>query len=112
MKSTDLRLARPQLEQLVLHQLARLDVERRERLVHQQDLRVEDQHLRERDALPHSARQLVRVAVLEAREADARQPVARLRFRGIPAPCRGIRSPAMTFASALRHGISASAWNM
>ena len=112
MNSTDLRFGRPQLEQLVLHQLARLDVERGERLVHQQDLRIEDQHLRQRHALAHAARELVRIAVLEAREADARQPLARRgaspRARATPRNSR----PAVTLSSALRHGISASAWNM
>ena len=67
MNSTDLRFGAPQLEQLVLHQLARLHVERGERLVHQQDLRIEDQHLRERHALAHAARELVRIAVARSR---------------------------------------------
>ena len=71
MKSTALRLRGPQLEHLVLHQLARLDVERRERLVHQDDVGVEHQRLRQADALAHAARELVRVAVAEAAEADA-----------------------------------------
>ena len=112
MNSTDLRFGAPQLEQLVFHQLARLDVERGERLVHQQDLRVEDQHLRERDALAHAAGELVRIAVLEAGEADAREPVARLRVARRRAATPRNSSPAVTLASALRHGISASAWNM
>ena len=56
----------PQVEQLVLHQLPRLDVERGEWLVHEQQAGVEDQHLRERHALAHPARELMRKAVLEA----------------------------------------------
>ena len=78
-----LALRLPQVEQLVLHQLARLDVERRERLVHQHEVGVEDERLRERDALLHAARQLVRIAVLEAGEPDTRKPFARLRVRDI-----------------------------
>src|SRR4051812_41324962 len=39
---------RPELQQLVFHQLARLDVERRKRLVHQDDLGIEDQRLGKR----------------------------------------------------------------
>ena len=41
---------------LVLQRPAGERVERRERLVHQQDPRIEDQHLREGDALAHPAR--------------------------------------------------------
>src|SRR2546428_1519253 len=64
----------PQLEQLVLHQLPRLNVERRKRLVHEQNLRIQDEHLRERDALAHSTGELVGVALVEPAEANARQP--------------------------------------
>jgi hypothetical protein len=38
---------RPQVQHLVFHQLAGLDVERRERFVHQDDVRVQDQRLRQ-----------------------------------------------------------------
>ncbi len=64
----------PQLEQLVLHQLPRLNVERRKRLVHEQELRIEDQHLRERHALAHSAGELMGVALAKSAEAHALQP--------------------------------------
>ena len=47
MNSTAFLLLGPQRQQLVLHQLARLDVERRERLVHQEDVGVEHQRLRQ-----------------------------------------------------------------
>ena len=50
--------------------LAGLHVERAERLVHEQDRRLVDQGLRQRDALAHAAGELVRVAVLEAGQAD------------------------------------------
>src|SRR5437879_6159021 len=46
----------PELQQLVLHDLAGLHVERAERLVHQQDARVDDPALRHRNALAHAAR--------------------------------------------------------
>ena len=113
MKITLLRFGAPELQQLVFHQLPRLDVERRERLVHEQDLRIEDQHLRERGALAHAARELVRVAVAEAREAHAREPVLAARV----APHRGLVAAKLAArrsrsSSALRHGISASDWNM
>src|SRR5437773_6004326 len=64
----------PQLEQLVLHQLPRLNVERRKRLVHEQNLRIQYEHLRERDALAHSTGELVGVALAESGEANAVQP--------------------------------------
>ena len=67
-------LGRPQREQLVLHQLARLDVQRAERLVHEQDLRLDDEHLCKRHSLAHPARELVRIAIAETREANASQP--------------------------------------
>ena len=112
MNSTDFAIGRPQIEQLVLHQLTRLDVERRERLVHQQDLGIEDQRLRERDALAHAARKLVRIPIAEPGETDAREPFARAHDRAPAWQRRGTRSPAATLSSALRHGISASDWNM
>src|SRR5438477_2941993 len=70
------RACRPQVEQLVLHQRPGLDIERAEGLVHQQDARRVDQALRKRDPLAHSAGQLIRIAVLEACQADARDPIA------------------------------------
>ena len=67
--STVLRCVLPDAEQQLLHQLAGLVVERAERLVHQQHARVVGQRARQRDALLHAARQLLRVVVLEARAA-------------------------------------------
>jgi hypothetical protein len=104
-----LLLRGPQAEHLVLHQLARLDVERRERLVHQDDVGVERQRLREARALAHAARQLVRIAVAEAAEADALEPFVGLR--------RGVGDAAELQARhhvlrAVRQGIRLSAWNM
>src|SRR6266478_3004647 len=64
----------PELEQLVLHDLARLHVERGERLVHQQDARIDDPALRHRDALAHAAGELMGETVLEAGETDAIDP--------------------------------------
>src|SRR6267378_470416 len=69
---------RPQAQQLVLHERSRLHIQRAERLVHQKNSRVVDQALRQRHALAHAARELIRVAVLESAEAHARDPVPRL----------------------------------
>ena len=53
------------------------DVERRDRLVADDELRSHDQRARDADALPLPARELVRVARgVAALEADAREPVA------------------------------------
>ena len=99
----------PQFQQQIAHDLPGLGVERPERLVHQQDLRIADQHLGEADALALAARQHVRIAVGESAEPDRRQPV----LRALPAPrARGtplISSPMATLSIAVFHGNSASA---
>ena len=64
------------------------------------------------DALAHAARELVRIAVAEAARPTRSQPVLRLRARLGVAARRGTRGPAVTLSSAVRHGISASVWNM
>ena len=63
------RLA-PDLQQLGLHELAGLRVERGERFVHQQHLRIGRQRPREIDALLHAAREFGRIMPLETGEAD------------------------------------------
>ena len=57
-----------QLRQLEAHGLAQLGVERRERLVEQEDLRLFHQRAGERDALALAARQLIRHARAEVAE--------------------------------------------
>src|SRR5690349_2232775 len=70
--------ALPQREQLVLHLAARECVERGERLVHQQYVRLHRHAARDRDALFHAARQCVREAVGERREIDLGDVLERL----------------------------------
>ncbi len=65
-----LLLGLPDAEQQLLHQLARLVVERAEGLVHEQDARAVGERARDRGALLHAARELLRKVVLEADEAD------------------------------------------
>ena len=60
----------PDALQLDVHGLAGQRVERAERLVHQEERGIVDERAHERDALLHAARQLPRVAVLEALETD------------------------------------------
>jgi hypothetical protein len=67
----------PQVEQQVAHDLPGLRVERAERLVHQQDLRVADQHLHQADALALPTGQHVRIAFAEVGQAHAGEPVLR-----------------------------------
>ena len=59
-----------QVDELELHVLAQLRVERRERLVEQQHRRMRDQRARDRDALLLAAGELVRIALAESGEAD------------------------------------------
>jgi hypothetical protein len=60
----------PDAQQLGLHQIAGLGVERGERLVHQQHLGIGRQRARQPDALFHAARQLMRIMPLETLEPD------------------------------------------
>ena len=67
-------------QELALHQLARLGVERGEGLVHQQELGLRGEGAGEGDALLHAAGELARPGVGEARRA-----------RPAPAPRRRAR---------------------
>src|SRR5882724_2113586 len=62
--------AAPDVEKPLTHQQTRLLVERAERLVHQQNLRVDRQRASDRHALLHPARQLARVLLGEPGEAE------------------------------------------
>ena len=61
----------PQRQQILVELEARDLVERGERLVHQQNLRLGDQRARDRDAHAHAARQFARIGVAEFCQADA-----------------------------------------
>ena len=80
-------------KQLFLHQLAGLHVERGERLVHQQHLRIVDEGLRQRHALAHAARELVRMMILKALQPDAVDPVARRLLAPWPSARRETAAP-------------------
>ena len=80
MNSTALRLACQSQQHLVFHQLAGLDVQGRERLVHQDDVGVQYQCLCQTGALAHAAAHLVRVAVAETCEAHTGKPVLGLQW--------------------------------
>src|ERR1700674_2804053 len=63
-------LVEPQLEQFVAQAFRREHVERRERLIHEQDFGLHYQGAREADPLFHAAGKLLRIGALEAVEAD------------------------------------------
>ena len=67
-----LALVRPlhELQQFLLQDFAGLRVERGERLVHQQDRRVDGERAHQADALLHAAGELIGIMLLEAGEAD------------------------------------------
>src|SRR4029077_3234909 len=60
----------PHLQKLGLHDLPRLRVQRGEGLIHEQNLRVDDQRARKVNALLHSSGKLVGIVMLESRKSD------------------------------------------
>src|SRR5262245_27899593 len=73
----------PDAEELDLHYLARLRVERRKRLVHDQDFGIDRERTREIGPLPHAAGNLRGVIFVEARQADEIEDRARTRSAGV-----------------------------
>ncbi len=67
----------PDAQELGLHDLAALRIERGERLVHEQDLRVDRQRAGKIDALAHAAGKLAREIGLESAEPDEGQQIER-----------------------------------
>jgi hypothetical protein len=63
-------LAGPERQEIVVELEARDLVERRERLVHQEKLRMGDERSRDRHAHLHAAAELARIGLLEAVEPD------------------------------------------
>src|ERR1700737_447959 len=68
---------RPETEQFFLQGLACDLIERRERLVHQQDFWPEGERAADRDALLHAAGQFMWISVLEPLETGDLQPAPR-----------------------------------
>src|SRR6266700_8102447 len=83
MGNEDDRLAQrlPERQQVVVEAKARDFVERRKRLVHQQELRLGDQRARDRGAHLHPARELARIALREAGKTDTRERRIDARWR-------------------------------
>ena len=80
------------------------DVERAEGLVHAQHFGLRDQRPREADALAHAARQLLRVRILVAGQADQLERVVDLFLLLARASSRRWMSPTCTFSSTVSHG--------
>ena len=76
-KTTVLPVVAPELQQLLVELVAHDLVERAERLVHQQQLRLERQRAGDRGALLHAARELPGILALEALEIDQREVARR-----------------------------------
>ena len=86
-----LLLALPDPEQHVVHIDLGVGIKRTKRLVHQQDLRLDDQCSHQRSALTHSARQGRRVCLFEALQASLRHAGRNALLQatsGTPANCR------------------------
>src|SRR5262245_16189455 len=81
--------AREDLQQFPLQEFARLRVERRERLVEQQELRLDRESARDIDALAHAAGELVRIVLGKAAQPDQIDQRAR------PLPALGLGEPAL-----------------
>jgi hypothetical protein len=77
-----------------------------ERLVHQPQHRVVGEHSRERAALAHAARQLVRIAMLEPGQPDHRDELARAPVAVAGATPRA-QGPNTTLPCTVRHGNNA-----
>ena len=80
----------PYPQQLLVKEHLVLLVERGKRLVHEQDFRIVGEGADDRNALAHSARQLVRIEIAKPPEANALQPDANglgnLRLVNMPHP--------------------------
>ena len=102
----------PQRQQLVLHAGARERVERSERLVHEQYIRLHGHAARDGDALLHAAGEGVRVAVRELGEIDLLDVVHRPLFGGLGIERSRRLEREVTFSSTVFHGSSwSNSWN-
>ena len=100
----------PQLQQFAAQVLRGEHVERGERLVHEEDFRLDHQRAREADALLHAAGEFLGIGGLEAVETDgvehAQAALAALLARSMPRAFSG----ASTFSSTVSQGKSAKLW--
>ncbi len=100
----------PDREELEVQPFARHLVERAERLVHQQERRLERERSRDRNALLHAAGELPRMVVAEvaaARRARASRRRAACAARG---PSRATRAAARCSSHTVRQSKSTASW--
>ena len=100
------------LQQLDVQPLAGDLVDRRERLVEQQDVDADHEQPGERDALLHAAREVARVGVLEAAEPDHVEQAVGLVLVGLRSGLPWMRRGRRVFCSAVCHCSSVGFWNM
>ncbi len=81
-KQYSLRPLRPDAQKLEAHFIAGQSIKRRERLVHQQDIGIEQQGARDRHALLHAAGQLIDALRCKVGQTDEREQIARPRLVG------------------------------
>jgi hypothetical protein len=81
-------LREPQLQEILHQQVARLCIQRRERLVEEQDRRPHRERARDADALAHAAGELLRKGRSKFQQAGAREHV-------LDAPCPLLRRQRM-----------------
>ena len=112
MRDVDGRDPEPALDppDLLAQLHAHLRVERRERLVEEEDARLDRERARERDPLLHPARELVRIAVAGVAEADELEQLRDLAPRRSSFAVPRIFSPYSTFRDALMFGKRLYAW--
>ena len=100
----------PDAHQLGVHPLAGHLVERPERLVHEQQLRVERQGPGDRDALLHPARQLPGMPIGERLELDQLEELGRRAGAARSASKPMISSGSSMFLAIVRQSIRTGAW--
>ena len=98
------RLA-PDVGEQPLHVVARQRIKRRERLVHQQHSRIVGERARDRDALLHSAGQVMRIGVGELLKLDQLELLVRDLLALLPWHALHLEAE-RDIASAVRHGNS------
>ena len=98
-------------EQLLHHERARLGVEGRERLVHQEHRRVHRERARDADPLAHAARELVRDTCPRSPSSPVMLEVTRAPLGCVP-PGAGPapRGRTRRWPATVRHGKSANSW--
>ena len=100
----------PDVDEQLLHLLARQAVERAERLVHEEDGGVGGERAGDADALAHAAGQFIRGGVGEVLQADQAQQLLGAAEALRPARRPRTSSPSATFSTTVFQGSKVSFW--